>query len=83
MSEPMHIDVCTLEDERLSRLLTLLSTSEEDPVGGLAGYLVTEDPTYLPDNAEIKLLARSIGRDRLLRLILSYVLTHYKPSEEV
>jgi len=58
----------------LEHLVTLLSQCEEDPVEGLAGYLVTEDPTYLPDDSEIKCLIRMMGRDKLLRLILNSVL---------
>jgi len=51
-----------------------LSAAVDDPVEGLAGYLVTEDPTYLPEDTEIKMMIRTLGRDRLLRLILARVL---------
>ena len=87
MFETENINACAADDSvadqvQLTRLLNLLTLSKEDPVEGLAGYLVTEDPTYLPDSAEIKVLARSIGRDKLLRLILTYALTHHTASEE-
>ena len=74
----------TREDrERLSLLLARLSSTHDDPIEGLAGYLVTEDPTYLSDDADIKLLARSFGRDKLLRMILSLVMDASKNQEEV
>ncbi len=87
MFEAENIHACAADDSgvdkaQLTHLLNLLTLSEDDPVEGLAGYLVTEDPTYLPDSAEIKVLARSIGRDKLLRLILTYALTHHTASEE-
>ncbi|MBQ9780868.1 MAG: IreB family regulatory phosphoprotein [Clostridia bacterium] len=69
--------------ECLSLLLTRLSSTHDDPIEGLAGYLVTEDPTYLSDDADVKLLARSIGRDKLLRMILSLVIKSGPDQEEV
>ncbi len=70
-----------LDHDVLEHLITLLTRCEEDPVEGLAGYLVTEDPTYLPDDPEIKRLIRVMGRDKLLRLILNSVLpSHSSPK---
>ena len=66
-----------------SRLLELLETYDGDPLEGLAGYLVTEDPTYLPEHTEIKMLIRSMGRDELLRYILLRALNRHSSSEEV
>lgn len=71
------------EEALMTRLLTLLKHQKDDPLEGLAGYLVTEDPTYLPDCAEIKALIRRIGRDRLLRLLLTLALHHPSLTEEV
>lgn len=69
--------------ECFSRLLALLKTYEGDPLEGLAGYLVTEDPTYLPEHTEIKMLIHSLGRDELLRYILLRALNRDPASEEV
>ena len=33
------------EEALMTRLLTLLKHQKDDPLEGLAGYLVTEDPT--------------------------------------
>ena len=73
----------TTDEVLLSHLLTLLNTIGDDPIEGLAGYLVTEDPTYLPEQPEIKALIRSVGRDKLLRLILTRVLKSASSPEEV
>ena len=73
---------CT-DDKCFARLLSLLKTYGEDPLEGLAGYLVTEDPTYLPDHSEIKMLIRSMGRDELLRHLLLRALNSDPASEEV
>ncbi len=72
-----------VQKAQFSELLSRLAQLHEDPIEGLAGYLVTEDPTYLPDDPHIKILIRSIGRDKLLRLILARVLCTSSLSEEV
>lgn len=61
------------EDALFSHLLALFANAGDDLVEGLAGYLVTEDPTYLPEDSEIKMLIRVLGRDKLLRMILSHL----------
>lgn len=70
------------EEALLHHLISLRSQVKEDPIEGLAGYLVTEDPTYLPENTELKVLIRMIGRDKLLRLLLSDILKHHTQAEE-
>lgn len=72
-----------VQKAQFSELLARLSQLHEDPIEGMAGYLVTEDPTYLPDDPHIKILIRSIGRDKLLRLILARALGTFSPAEEV
>ena len=84
ISDMPEYPVSTVSDtELLMRLVDLLSQETEDPIEGLAGYLVTEDPTYLPDHAEIKMLVRLLGRDKLLRLILGSILKHPTLAEGV
>ncbi len=83
LAETSDQDPYASEEALMTRLLTLLKQQKDDPLEGLAGYLVTEDPTYLPDSTEIKALIRQIGRDRLLRLLLSLALHHPRITEEV
>ncbi len=71
------------QNSQFSELLTRLSQLQDNPTEGLAGYLVTEDPTYLPDDPDIKILVRLIGRDKLLRLIITRAMRDPSFSEEV
>ena len=60
--------------QALDELLGIMREEEMDPVVQLAGYIVTEDPTYLPTEHHARGLARRVGRDKLLRtLIEQYV----------
>ncbi len=64
-------------DEALATLTRLISIEGFDPVTQLAGYLITEDPTYLPEDTTARALARRVGRDKLLEtLIEGYLATH-------
>ena len=68
-------------EEQFHRLLDLMTQHSPDPIEELAGYLVTEDPTYLPELPEAKALIRHMGRDKLLRMILSRVLLEHTSQE--
>ncbi|MBQ9151589.1 MAG: IreB family regulatory phosphoprotein [Clostridia bacterium] len=64
----------------LADLIYAMQACGQDPVTQLAGYLITEDPTYLPECGRARSLARHIGRDKLLEtLIEMYMKDH--PSE--
>lgn len=62
------------EQAQFDHLLDLMLQDSQDPIEELAGYLVTEDPTYLPESPEAKALIRQIGRDKLLRMMLARTL---------
>lgn len=63
--------------EAVNKLLSILTESRGDAVSQLSGYLITEDPAYLPDVDDARAIARRIGRDRLLDvLIKSYIDTN-------
>jgi uncharacterized protein (UPF0297 family) len=61
--------------EALTALVQLIRESGLDPVSQLAGYLTTEDPTYLPDTGHARLLADHIGRNKLLEVLIETYLT--------
>lgn len=64
-------------DEALEALLQILAKSGSDTVAQLSGFLITDDPAYLPDNDEARAIARRLGRDKLLEaLIGSYMENH-------
>ena len=67
--------------QALDELFRIMWEEGMDPVVQLAGYLVTEDPTYLPAQHHARGLARRVGRDKLLRaLIEQYIGTHTPPE---
>ena len=45
-----------------------------DPAGQVAGYILSEDPLYMPDWNNARGLIRHIDRDELLNLIITYYL---------
>ncbi len=63
--------------EALNILVCRLLEEDSNPLTQIAGYLIAEDPTYLPEDTETRALTRRIGRDRLLEaLIESYLEAH-------
>lgn len=61
----------------LNDLIACMEDEGYAPATQLAGFLMTDDPTYLPDDAEIRTAVRHVGRDKLLgTLIEAYVDTH-------
>ena len=67
--------------DTLATLVTLIRNSGMDPVTQLAGYLTTDDPTYLPDTGHARLLADRIGRDKLLETLIEIYLKESTPAE--
>ena len=70
------------DEAQFDHLIKLLLQSSHDPIEELSGYLVTEDPTYLPELPEAKALIRHIGRDKLLRMMLTRILDAHKQNSE-
>ena len=60
----------------LAHLVSTIRACGQDPVTQLEGYLITEDPTYLPEGAHARLLAERIGRDKLLSTLIESYLRH-------
>jgi len=50
-------------------------------IPSLSGYLVTEDPTYLPEDAVVRAMARQLGRDRMLALLITVYLRAHTDAE--
>ena len=66
----------------LAALVRIIRTCGQDPLTQLAGYLMTDDPTYLPDSDHARLLADRIGRDKLLEELLSFYLAADQADDE-
>lgn len=58
--------------DTLTALIRIIRDCGQDPVTQLAGYLMTDDPTYLPDSAHARALANHIGRDKLLEALIAF-----------
>lgn len=56
--------------DALMGLVESVEDCGQDPATQLFGYLITEDPTYLPDEGQARTLARRVGRDKLLRALI-------------
>ena len=41
-----------------------------DPVRQIAGYIMTEDPTYIPDHLGARGKIRHLSRDELLKILI-------------
>lgn len=66
--------------EVLDELIQSMKDCDQDPVTQLAGYLTTEDPTYLPACNCARNLARHTARDELLRVLLESYLQQSEDS---
>lgn len=67
-----------LDDEAaVTELVRTITENRSDGPSQLYGYLISDDPAYLPEIDAVRALARKIGRDKLLDvLIKSYIDTH-------
>ena len=43
-----------------------------DPVRQIAGYILSEDPTYIPDHKGARGMIRHLNRDDLLEVFIEY-----------
>ncbi len=68
----------------LGKIIRLLSESGFQPVTQLMGYIIADDPTYLPEEGDVRALARRIGRDKLLETLLTVYMEDHpmNPKDE-
>ena len=71
--------------ETLAELVQLIEAEEQSPITQLSGFLITDDPTYLPEIGHARALARRVGRDKLLETLIELYMSGLTaaPSEEV
>ena len=69
---PATEEVCPCEgcENALSELIAIIQACGQDPVTQLSGYLITEDPIYLPEGNHARAIARRVGRDKLLETLI-------------
>ena len=71
--------LCACCEASLSELIAIIRDCGQDPVTQLSGYLITEDPTYLPEGTAARAIARRVGRDQLLTTLIELYI-RYCPS---
>lgn len=61
-------------DDILSKVYVALSERGYDASSQIAGYILSEDPIYMPDWKDARGLIQQVDRDELLKLIIDYYL---------
>ena len=72
---------CECCEDSLTELIAIIRACGQDPVTQLSGYLVTEDPIYLPEGTNARAIARRIGRDKLLETLIELYIRYCPASE--
>lgn len=65
-----EVHPCECCEDSLSELISIIHACGQDPVTQLSGYLITEDPIYLPEGTHARAIARRVGRDKLLETLI-------------
>ena len=56
----------------LDTVYEAIQTKGYDPVRQIAGYIMTEDPTYIPDHKGARGMIRHLSRDELLKILIEH-----------
>ena len=56
----------------LDTVYEAIQTKGYDPVRQIAGYILSEDPTYIPDYKGARGMIRHLSSDELLRVFIEY-----------
>ena len=60
----------------LSHIYNALAQKGYDPVNQIAGYIVSEDPTYITTYNDARKAAQKLDRDELLKAMIREYLSH-------
>lgn len=63
-------------EETLELVYDALLDKGHDPVAQFTGYILSEDPLYMPDFNNARGLISHVDRDELLKLIVEYYLVN-------
>ena len=56
----------------LDTVYEAIQTKGYDPVRQIAGYIMTEDPTYIPDHKGARGMIRHLSRDEILKILIEH-----------
>ena len=73
MNDRKNLSKAELED-LLAQVYTALLEKGYDPSSQIAGYILSEDPIYMPDWKDARGIIQRVDRDDLLKLIIDYYL---------
>ena len=78
LEERMNENKLTLEqlEDVVEKVYVAMLEKNYDPSIKLAGYILSEDPLYMPDHNNARGLIRQVDRDELLQLVIDYYLQH-------
>ena len=60
--------------EAFAAITRSLEEAGYDPVTQLTAYLIADDPTFLPEETDARVIAHHVGRDKLLEALLAFYL---------
>ncbi len=66
-------------DVILDTVYEAIKTKGYDPVRQIAGYIMTEDPTYIPDHLGARGMIRHLSRDELLKIL---IVNYFEPRKK-
>ncbi|MBR2734881.1 MAG: IreB family regulatory phosphoprotein [Clostridia bacterium] len=69
-------DKSTKMKTTLSHIYNSLAQKGYDPVNQIAGYIVSEDPTYITTHNDARKAAQKLDRDELLKAMIREYLSH-------
>ena len=82
MKDQKPIDKADLEN-MLEQIYNALCEKGYSPSSQLAGYILSEDPVYIPDWNNARGMIRHIDRDELIHLIIDYYFENrFKKDDE-
>ena len=79
MDSNFNTDKTLTIEETIERVYEALLSDEDtihDPAMQFAGYILSEDPLYMPCNGNARGLISHIDRDEFLKLVIEYYLEH-------
>ena len=68
--QPVQQDVTLSNREILRSVYDALMEKGYNPIGQIVGYLLSEDPTYITNSSNARMLIRKLDRDELMRELL-------------
>lgn len=69
-------------DKILQTVYEAISVKGYDPAKQIAGYILSEDPTYIPDYKGARGMIRHLNRDELLKIFIEFYFENKKKGDE-